>query len=71
VAGCIKIKVMSVLAQTTERKAITVLKKVLPYFDRLEKVAMTAEDDFDATTARNLIRRVIESNPERQRRTQK
>lgn len=62
---------MSVLAQTTERKAITVLKKVLPYFDRLDKVAMTAEDAFDATTARNLIKRVIKSNPERQRKTQK
>jgi hypothetical protein len=62
---------MSILAQTTERKAITVLKKVLPYFERLDTVAMTAEDDFDTTTALNLIRRVIESNPTRQRRTLK
>jgi len=55
---------MSVLAKTTERKAVTTLKKVLPYFDRLDTLAMTAEDSFDATTARRLIQRIIESNPE-------
>lgn len=62
---------MSILAHSTERRAITVLRKVLPYFERLDKVAMTAEDDFDATTARKLIMRIIESNPQRQRKTQK
>lgn len=55
---------MSILANITERRAVTTLKKVLPYFDRLDTVAMTAEDSFDATTARNLILRIIESNPE-------
>lgn len=62
---------MSILAQTTERRAITVLAKLLPFFDRLDKVAMTAEDALDTATARNLIKRVIDSNPPRQRKTQK
>ena len=62
---------MSRLAQQTERKAITVLTKVLPYFDRLDHVEMSAADAHDTTTALNLIRRVIESNPTRQRRTLK
>ena len=58
---------MSILAQTTERKAVTTLKKVLPIFERLDHVAMSAADAFDTVTALNLIRRVIESNPEPQR----
>jgi len=62
---------MSILAQTTERKAITVLNRVLPIFDRLDHVAMSAADAHDTTTALNLIRRIIESNPARQRRTLK
>jgi len=62
---------MSILAQTTERKAVTTLKKVLPIFDRLDYVAMSAADAHDTTTALNLIRRVIESNPEKQRNTKK
>lgn len=62
---------MSILAKITERRAITVLAKLLPYFDRLDTVAMTAEDAFDTATARNLIKRVIESNPPRQRKTKK
>jgi hypothetical protein len=60
---------MSILAQTTERKAVTTLKKVLPIMERLDHVAMSAADAQDTTTALNLIRRVIESNPARQRRT--
>lgn len=55
---------MSILAQTTERKAVTTLKKVLPIMERLDSVAMTAADAYDIATALNLIRRVIESNPE-------
>jgi len=62
---------MSVLAQTTERKAVTTLKKLLPIMERLDHVAMSAEDAQDTATALNLIRRVIESNPERPRRTLK
>lgn len=58
---------MSRLAQQTKRKAITTLTKVLPYFDRLDHVEMSAADDRDTRTALNLIRRVIESNPARQR----
>ena len=56
---------MSIVAQTTERKAVTTLKKVLPYFERLDHVAMTAADALDTTTALNLIRRVIEATPNR------
>ena len=55
---------MSVLAQTTERKAVTTLKKVLPIMERLDHVAMTSADAYDIATALNLIGRVIESNPE-------
>jgi hypothetical protein len=62
---------MSRLAQQTERKAITVLNKVLPYFDRLDHVAMSAADALDTRTALTLIKRVIESNPQRQRTTKK
>jgi len=62
---------MSRLAQQTDRKAITVLTKVLPYFERLDHVEMSAADAQDTTTALNLIRRVIESNPVRQRKTLK
>jgi hypothetical protein len=62
---------MSILAQTTERKAVTTLKKVLPIFERLDHAAMSAADAHDTTTALNLIRRVIESNPEKQRNTKK
>jgi hypothetical protein len=60
---------MSIVAQTTERKAVTTLKKVLPIMERLDHVAMSAADALDTATALNLIRRVIESNPARQRRT--
>ncbi|MFP5436746.1 MAG: hypothetical protein ACLGH8_03095 [Bacteroidia bacterium] len=62
---------MSILAQTTERKAVTTLKKILPIMERLNHVAMSAADAQDTATALNLIRRVIESNPSRQRRTLK
>ncbi|MFP5438876.1 MAG: hypothetical protein ACLGH8_13905 [Bacteroidia bacterium] len=58
---------MSILAQTTDRKAVTTLKKVLPIMERLDNVAMSAADAFDTAPPLNLIRRVIESNPERQR----
>ena len=58
---------MSILAQTTERKAVTTLKKVLPIMERLDHVAMSTANAFDAATALNLIRRVIESNPEPKR----
>jgi len=62
---------MSVLAQTTERKAVTTLKKVLPIMERLDHVAMSAADAFDTATALNLIKRVIESNPEPKRKPKK
>lgn len=62
---------MSILAQTTERRAITVLSKVLPYFERLDHVAMSAADAHDTAAALNLIKRVIESNPARQRTNRK
>ncbi len=62
---------MSVLAQTTERKAVTTLKKVLPIMERLDHVAMTVADAFDIATALNLIKRVIESNPEPKRKPKK
>jgi len=62
---------MSILAQTTERKAVTTLKKVLPIMERLDHVGMSAADAQDTATALNLIRRVIESNPARQHRTLK
>ncbi|WP_159801809.1 hypothetical protein [Flavobacterium sp. MK4S-17] len=62
---------MTLLAQTTERKAVTTLKKVLPIMERLDSVAMTASDAYDIATALNLIRRVIESNPEPKRKPKK
>lgn len=62
---------MSLLTDKTERKAVTTLKKILPIMERLDHVAMSAADAFDTTTALNLIKRVIESNPEPKRKPKK
>ncbi|MEE1897033.1 hypothetical protein V1389_01710 [Flavobacterium rakeshii] len=62
---------MSLLADKTERKAVTTLKKILPIMERLDHVVMSAADAFDTTTALNLIKRVIESNPEPKRKPKK
>lgn len=53
---------MSILANKTERKAITELAKCLKYFDNLSPLQMTAADAFEARQAERLIRGIIESN---------
>ncbi|QQL49997.1 hypothetical protein [Mucilaginibacter ginkgonis] len=53
---------MSILAEKTERKAIKVLANTLRYFDDLNFLNMTAEDDFDAATAKRLISGLVEKN---------
>jgi len=51
---------MSRLADTTERKALRVLLRTLPFFGQLETLRMSAQDAFDARQAENLLRGIIE-----------
>ncbi|MBT2560172.1 hypothetical protein J7E50_02915 [Pedobacter sp. ISL-68] len=47
---------MSNLSKKTEIKALKVLAKTLRFFDELRDLDMTACDDYDATSAENLLR---------------
>lgn len=54
---------MSRLAETTEKDAIVVIQRMLPCFGQLGSLGMSAEDAFDARTAENLLRGIVESSP--------
>jgi len=53
---------MSILADKTQKKALTALAATLRHFDRLYLLDMTKADDGDACAARNLIEGIIQSN---------
>ncbi len=53
---------MSNLSDKTEKKALKILSKTLRFFDELRDLDMTAYDDYDATSAENLIRGILQTN---------
>lgn len=53
---------MSNLANQTEYKALTIIVKMIKVFEKLHYLDMTKEDDLDATQARNLLERIIQTN---------
>jgi hypothetical protein len=53
---------MSNLSDKTEKKALKVLSKTLRFFDELRDLEMTAYDDYDATSAENLIRGILQTH---------
>lgn len=53
---------MSNLSNTTEKKALSVLARCVMHLEKLHHLSMTASDDFDATTAKNLMTGIIQSN---------
>ena len=53
---------MSNLSNKTEKKALKVLSKTLRFFDELRDLDVTAYDDYDATSAENLIRGILQTN---------
>ena len=54
---------MSRLTDTTEKAAIAIIESLLPRFGHLDSLGMSAEDAFDARTAENLLRGIVESSP--------
>lgn len=53
---------MSNLANKTAYNAIKIIAKMVQQFENLHDVDMTKEDDWDATSARNLLEGIIQSN---------
>jgi hypothetical protein len=53
---------MSILSVKTERNALRSIAKTLRFFDELAFCQMTAEDDADTASARNLLLGVMESS---------
>ncbi|ANI90127.1 hypothetical protein A9P82_13035 [Arachidicoccus ginsenosidimutans] len=53
---------MSILSQHTEEKVIAVLAECIILFEKLYYLHMTAQDAFDARTAENLLKGIVESN---------
>ena len=53
---------MSNLANQTEYKALTQITQMVKEFEKLHYLDMTKEDDLDATQARNLLERIIQTN---------
>ncbi len=53
---------MSILADKTERKAIEILARCVLLFEGLHYLHMSNEDSFDAKSAENLLRGIIESS---------
>ncbi len=53
---------MGDLSNKTAYKALSILGTIVKMFERLHCLDMTAQDDWDATAARNLLQGIIESN---------
>jgi hypothetical protein len=53
---------MSILADKTEKKAIRILTRCVKILDDLDRLQITKLDDFDISLAKNLMKKVIESN---------
>lgn len=58
---------MSILSDKTEKKALRIIAEILEKFDLFNSLNMTKEDDCDFTQAQNLLKTIIDSNPEIQR----
>lgn len=59
---------MSILSDNTEEKALRIIANILDKFDLITHLKMTKEDDGDFTKAQNLLKRIIHSNPEMDKR---
>lgn len=55
---------MSILSDNTEEKALRIIANILEKFDLLSQLKMTKEDNNDCTQAQNLLKTIIDSNPE-------
>jgi hypothetical protein len=53
---------MSNLANKTAYNALKVMAKMVLQFEKLHDMDMTKEDDWDATSAKNLLEGIIRSN---------
>lgn len=53
---------MSNLSNKTAHSALKVMAKMVHQFEKLQDMDMTKEDDWDATSARNLLEGIIQSN---------
>ncbi|MBT2621944.1 hypothetical protein [Chryseobacterium sp. ISL-6] len=53
---------MSNLADKTEYRALSIIARMIKEFERLHYLEMTKSDDWDASSARNLLEGIIESN---------
>jgi hypothetical protein len=53
---------MSLLAATTDKKALAILAGMLPLFGQLDRLPMGAADAYAAREAENLIRGIIDTN---------
>lgn len=53
---------MSNLADKTEYRALSIIARMVKEFERLHFLDMTKSDDWDATTARNLLQGIVESS---------
>lgn len=53
---------MSNLSNKTAFSALKVMAQMVHQFEKLQDMDMTKEDDWDATSARNLLEGIIQSN---------
>lgn len=53
---------MSILSETTERRALYELAKALRFFENLDFLMVSNEDAFRIKEAENLLRGVVETN---------
>lgn len=53
---------MSNLSDKTSYSALKVIAKMVHQFEKLQDMDMTKEDDWDTTSARNLLEGIIQSN---------
>lgn len=53
---------MSNVADKTDYRALSIIARMVKDFERLHCLDMTATDDGDATSARNLLEGIVQSN---------
>lgn len=53
---------MSNLSDKTAYGALKVMAQMIHQFEKMQDMDMTKEDDWDATSARNLLEGIIQSN---------
>lgn len=55
---------MSVLSTKTDHKVVRHIEKALRLLEEISpKAAMTKDDDFELTLAKNMLKSIIENNP--------